>query len=70
LTGCEETGGFSSEGYFSKDILKYVPEKYRIEINLRDMASKKLYLRFWGFSKPVISVINGFAAWGGFSLYG
>ena len=68
LTGCEEAGAFSSGGYFSDDVLKDVPEKYRSEVNLRDMASKKLCLKFWDFSKPVISVINGFAVGGGFTL--
>ena len=68
LTGCEEAGAFSSGGYFSNEMLKEIPEKYRAEINLRDMASKKLCLKFWDFSKPVISVINGFAVGGGFTL--
>ena len=68
LTGCEEAGAFSSGGYFSDDILKDIPEDYRKEINLRDMASKNLCLKFWDFSKPIISVINGFAVGGGFTL--
>ena len=68
LTGCEEAGAFSSGGYFSDEMLKDIPEKYRTEINLRDMASKKLCLKFWDFSKPLISVINGFAVGGGFTL--
>ncbi len=68
LTGCEEAGAFSSGGYFSDEILKDIPEKYRTEVNLRDMASKKLCLKFWDFSKPLISVINGFAVGGGFTL--
>ncbi|MFX1379286.1 MAG: enoyl-CoA hydratase/isomerase family protein [Promethearchaeota archaeon] len=68
LTGCEEAGAFSSGGYFTGDVLKEIPEKYRSEVNLRDMASKRLCLKFWDFSKPVISVINGFAVGGGFTL--
>jgi len=68
FTGCEEAGAFSSGGYFSDELLKEIPEKYRAEINLRDMASKKLCLKFWDFPKPVISVINGFAVGGGFTL--
>jgi len=68
LTGCEEAGAFSSGGYFSEEMLKDIPEKYRAEINLRDMASKRLCLKFWDFLKPVISVINGFAVGGGFTL--
>ncbi len=68
LTGSKEAGAFSSGGYFSEDMLKNVPKEYRLEINLRDMASKKLCLKFWDFPKPVISVINGFAVGGGFTL--
>jgi 2-(1,2-epoxy-1,2-dihydrophenyl)acetyl-CoA isomerase len=68
LTGSDEAGAFSSGGYFSDDMLKDIPESYRKEINLRDMASKRLCLKFWDFSKPVISVINGFAVGGGFTL--
>lgn len=68
LTGCEEARAFSSGGYFSEDMVKQIPEKYKMEINLRDMASKRLCLKFWDFSKPVISVINGFAVGGGFTL--
>ena len=68
LTGCEEARSFSSGGYFSKEMLKDIPEKYIAEINLRDMASKRLCLKFWDFSKPAISVINGFAVGGGFTL--
>ncbi len=68
LTGCEEAGAFSSGGYFSNEILKDIPENYRKELDLRDMASKNLCLKFWDFSKPLISVINGFAVGGGFTL--
>jgi len=68
LTGCEEAGAFSSGGYFSEEMLKDIPEQYIAEINLRDMASKRLCLKFWDFPKPVISVINGFAVGGGFTL--
>lgn len=68
LTGCKEAIAFSSGGYFSEDMLRDIPDKYRTEINLRDMASKRLCLKFWDFTKPVISVINGFAIGGGFTL--
>jgi 2-(1,2-epoxy-1,2-dihydrophenyl)acetyl-CoA isomerase len=68
LTGSEGAGAFSSGGYFSEEMLTDIPAKYRAEINLRDMASKRLCLKYWDFSKPIISVINGFAVGGGFTL--
>jgi enoyl-CoA hydratase/carnithine racemase len=68
LTGCDEADAFSSGGYFSNEMLKEIPDKFKAEIDLRDMASKKLCLKFWDFSKPIISVINGFAVGGGFTL--
>ncbi len=68
ITGNEEANAFSSGGYFSQDILNEVPEEHRTEVDLRDMASKKLCLKFWDFSKPLIAAINGLAVGGGFTL--
>ncbi len=68
LTGCEEANAFSSGGYFSQDMLEGIAPEVRKEIDLRDMASKKICLKFWDFSKPVIAAINGLAVGGGFTF--
>ena len=69
LTGSEKANAFCSGGYFStKDLRKEIPPELYEEVNLRDMASKKLCLKFWDFSKPVIAAMNGLAVGGGFTL--
>ncbi|TXT60061.1 MAG: 3-hydroxypropionyl-coenzyme A dehydratase [Promethearchaeota archaeon] len=68
LTGCEEANAFCSGGYFSEDMFEKIPQEYRKEIDIMDMASKKLCLKFWDFTKPIITAINGLAVGGGFTL--
>jgi len=68
LTGCKEADAFCSGGYFSKTMFDEIPPEYKKEINLRDMASKKLCLKFWNFEKPVLTAINGLAVGGGFTF--
>ena len=59
LTGCKEANAFSSGDYFTS-FASLSPE-IKAEIDLMDVANKRLSLKFWDFSKPVIAAINGLA---------
>ncbi len=68
ITGNKTANAFSSGGYFNQEATKEIPEKYRSEVDMKDMASKKLCLKYWEFSKPIIAAINGLAVGGGFTF--
>jgi 2-(1,2-epoxy-1,2-dihydrophenyl)acetyl-CoA isomerase len=59
---------FSSGGYFNMNLLTKVPPDIMKDIDLQDIAQKKLCLRLWDFSKPVIAAINGLAVGAGFTM--
>ncbi len=66
LTGAGDA--FSSGGYFNMKILDELPPEIKAEIDLTDIAQKKLCLKFWNFDKPVIAAINGLAVGAGFTI--
>ena len=47
---------FSSGGYFNMNLLSQLPEEILNQIDLEDIAQKRLCIRFWEFSKPVIGL--------------
>jgi 2-(1,2-epoxy-1,2-dihydrophenyl)acetyl-CoA isomerase len=61
ITGCKEANAFSSGGYVSKNYTTSIPRKIRKELDFSDIVEKKLILKFWDFSKPIIVAINGLA---------
>ena len=50
------------------NLLTKVPPEIMKDIDLQDIAQKKLCMRFWNFSKPVIAAINGLAVGAGFTM--
>ena len=75
ITGARPKGGadpskeaFSSGGYFNPAELQSLTEEERADIDLTDIAQKKLCLKIWGLEKPVIAAMNGLAIGGGFTI--
>ncbi|HUX98685.1 MAG TPA: enoyl-CoA hydratase/isomerase family protein [Candidatus Deferrimicrobium sp.] len=66
ITGAGDA--FSSGGYFDMKILETIPLEIKQQIDLADIAQKKLCLKFWNFDKPVIAAINGLAVGAGFTM--
>jgi len=68
ITGAKEANAFSSGGYFNMNMYTKIDPKIREELDLTDIAVKRLCLKFWRFSKPVIAAINGLAVGAGFTM--
>jgi enoyl-CoA hydratase/carnithine racemase len=66
ITGDPRGDAFTSGGFFKPEMFHQM-KKYP-EIDLMDIAQKKLCLKFWEFSKPVIAAINGMAIGGGVTM--
>jgi len=68
VTGNEEGNAFTSGGYFDPKIFKNLKDEIKQEIDLMDIAQKKLCMKLWKFDKPVIAAINGLAIGGGITM--
>jgi len=59
---------FSSGGYFNPTALSNVDDELLKQIDIQDIAQKKLTMKMWQFDKPVIAAINGLAIGAGFTM--
>jgi enoyl-CoA hydratase/carnithine racemase len=66
ITGDPKGRAFTSGGFFKPEMFEEM-KKYP-EINIMDIAQKKLCMKFWDFNKPVIVAINGMAIGGGITM--
>ena len=68
MTGCKEANAFSSGGYFNMKYVTSIPPEIMEEVDLMDIAQKRLCMKLWNFNKPVIAAINGFAVGVGITM--
>ncbi|MFX0033818.1 MAG: enoyl-CoA hydratase/isomerase family protein [Candidatus Hodarchaeota archaeon] len=59
---------FSSGMYFNLNLFTKIPQDIMKNIDLEDLAQKKLCMRMWNFPKPIIAAINGLAVGAGFTM--
>lgn len=68
ITGCEEANAFSSGAYFNMKYVASIPPEIMKEVDVMDIAQKRLCMKLWNFNKPVIAAINGLAIGIGITL--
>ena len=59
---------FSSGGYFNPAATANLSDEVKAQINVTDIAQKKLTLKMWEFDKPVIAAVNGLVIGGAFTM--
>ncbi|MBU2510252.1 enoyl-CoA hydratase/isomerase family protein [bacterium] len=59
---------FSSGGYFNESAFNDVSDELKKEIDISDIAQKRLTLKMFGCYKPIIAAINGLAIGAGFTM--
>ena len=59
---------FSSGGYFHPSALKEIPEELMEQMDLTDIAQKKMTVKMFNCDKPIIAAINGLVVGGAFTM--
>ena len=75
LTGAVPAGNtdptqeaFSSGAYLDFAELESLDDETKKEVDLTDIAQKRLCLKLWQVNKPILAAINGLAIGGGFTI--
>jgi enoyl-CoA hydratase/carnithine racemase len=68
MKGCEEGKAFSSGGYFNMKMVTEIPEHIMKDIDLMDIAQKRICMKLWKFPKPIIAAVDGLAVGAGFTM--
>ncbi len=61
MTGSEEGRAYSTGGYFNMRMMTDIDPAIQKEIDMEDIAVKKLAMKMWDCPKPIIAAINGLA---------
>jgi len=59
---------FSSGGYFNPAAMQGVPEEIMKQIDLSDIAQKKITMKMFNCDKPIVAAVNGLAIGGAFTM--
>lgn len=59
---------YSSGGYFSPDAFDGVPDEIVQQIDMKDIAQKKVTVKLFNCDKPIIAAVNGLAIGGAFTM--